>query len=276
MKKKPAPWWTWPAATIALAAAIGIGVFVARQAKPPETRLPPAKPVASAPAQESPPAPIAHPIDQAVQAGEPSSSTPLPSLEDSDSAVFDALGGLLDGESLNGRVDSKHLIQRIVATIDSLPRRKLADNAIPVRGPQGAFMTRLDDDRRTIDARNYARYTPYANIAQAIDAKKLVAWYARFYPLFQEAYRDLGYPHGYFNDRLVAVIDNLLATPDATPPVALAQPNVLYEYADPSLESLSAGQKLLIRSGPDNTAIIKAKLREIRASLTGTALPPPA
>jgi len=96
----------------------------------------------------------------------------------------------------------------------------------------------------------------------------------RFYPLFQQAYRELGYPDGYFNDRLVVVIDHLLATPDVPQPVALRQPNVMYEYADPALESRSAGQKLLIRSGPANETAIKAKLREIRAALTGQALPP--
>jgi hypothetical protein len=56
--------------------------------------------------------------------------------------------------------------------------------------------------------------------------------------------------------------------------VALTQTNVMYEYADPMLESRSAGQKLLMRSGPENEAMIKAKLREIRAALTGQTLPP--
>ena len=42
------------------------------------------------------------------------------------------------------------------------------------------------------------------------------------------------------------------------------QPKVLYEYADPALESLSAGQKALVRMGPDNEAKVKAKLRELR------------
>ena len=41
----------------------------------------------------------------------------------------------------------------------------------------------------------------------------------------------------------------------------------MYEYADPDLESRSAGQKLLIRMGPANARIIKAKLREFRAEI---------
>jgi len=55
--------------------------------------------------------------------------------------------------------------------------------------------------------------------------------------------------------------------------VELSQPKVLYEYADPSLEARSAGQKILIRMGPVNESRVKTKLREIRRALTGQALP---
>jgi hypothetical protein len=50
-------------------------------------------------------------------------------------------------------------------------------------------------------------------------------------------------------------------------PVALVQPRVFYEYKDRDLEARSAGQKLLIRMGPANAAVVKAKLRELRATL---------
>ena len=71
----------------------------------------------------------------------------------------------------------------------------------------------------------------------------------------------------YFNDRLIEVIDHLLATPDVKDPVALTQPNVQFEYADPKLESRSAGQKVLMRMGSANAAAVKAKLRALRARL---------
>src|ERR1019366_5213644 len=55
--------------------------------------------------------------------------------------------------------------------------------------------------------------------------------------------------------------------PDVHGPVAMVRPNVMYQYADPKIEALSAGQKLLVRMGPDNEAIVKAKLRELRAAV---------
>ena len=117
------------------------------------------------------------------------------------------------------------------------------------------------------------RYDTYVRVMDQADTAKLVDAYVRYYPLFQKAYEDLGYPHGYFNDRLVEVIDHLLATPEVAAPIALAQPKVLYEFADPSLEQRSAGQKILMRMGPVNEAHVKAKLRTIRAGITGQSLP---
>jgi len=60
----------------------------------------------------------------------------------------------------------------------------------------------------------------------------------------------------------------LLATPQPAEPIELLRPNVMYTFADPALESLSAGQKILIRMGPDNAAAIKIKLKELRTAVT--------
>jgi hypothetical protein len=88
--------------------------------------------------------------------------------------------------------------------------------------------------------------------------------------LFQQAYRELGYPHGYFNDRLIVAIDNLLSAPNAEPPIDLvAMQNGHYAFADPTWEALSVGQKLMIRIGPEHERELKAKLRSIRALLLG-------
>jgi hypothetical protein len=110
-------------------------------------------------------------------------------------------------------------------------------------------------------------------IIEGADPQALVAWYVHAYPLFQEAYRQLGYPKGYFNDRLIVVIDDMLTAPEPTQPPELVRSKTHYVYADPAMESLSAGQKLLIRVGPANEAKLKTQLRAIRARLIGQTLP---
>jgi hypothetical protein len=44
---------------------------------------------------------------------------------------------------------------------------------------------------------------------------------------------------------------------------------VRYEFADPALESLSSGQKIMLRVGPVNERRLKEKLAEIRGELAG-------
>jgi hypothetical protein len=46
----------------------------------------------------------------------------------------------------------------------------------------------------------------------------------------------------------------------------------MYTYADASLEARPAGQKLLIRMGPENAQAVKAKLTEFRADITAGSL----
>ncbi|HVV52262.1 MAG TPA: DUF3014 domain-containing protein, partial [Polyangia bacterium] len=82
----------------------------------------------------------------------------------------------------------------------------------------------------------------------------------------------------YFNDRVVEVIDILLATPEISEPIAVqrfaaadggASASALYVYKDPSLEARPAGQKILLRIGRDNAGKLMAKLREIRGEIAG-------
>ena len=102
----------------------------------------------------------------------------------------------------------------------------------------------------------------------ALDTDNLINVYVYLYPLFQQAYEELGYPDKYFNDRLVEVINHLLQTPELADPVALVQPKVFYHYADPELEARSAGQKLLMRVGKENVDLLKRKLQDVKAKLT--------
>jgi hypothetical protein len=160
------------------------------------------------------------------------------------------------------------IVRRFVATIDNLPRQTTALRLMPVKPVGGAFLTSRTENNIEIRSENHLRYRPYLRMVESVDADKLVALYIAHYSLFQQAYRELGYPSGYFNDRLVEVIDHLLATPDIKGPIKLVRPKVMYEFADPKLEKLSAGQKIMIRMGSANAAKVKAKLREIRSELT--------
>ena len=232
----------------------------------------------------APPAPDAQPAVENPVPSSPSSApqTPLPALNDSDPAIKDALGEAL-GNDASQYLVPESILRHLVVTIDNLPRQKAPAAKRPIVPPGGPFLAQGDEIHATLDPKNFARYEPMVNVLRKLDMQRVADVYVRFYPLFQSAYQDLGYPKAYFNDRLVAVIDSLLAAPEPAGPIELTRPNVLYTFSDPTLEALPAGQKLLIRMGPDNAAVIKAKLRELRSivaagrpgagSSTGTAGP---
>ena len=146
------------------------------------------------------------------------------------------------------------MVRRFVATVDNLSRPTVAMKVRSLQPVPGAFEVVRDGDAITVSAGNAARYAPYVQALERIDAKQLAGVYLRFYPLFQKAYEELGYPKAYFNDRLVASIDHLLAAPEPPAPPRLTQPKVLYEFEDPQLEALSAGQKAMLRLGPGQRA----------------------
>lgn len=252
------------AAVVVLAGVIaGYFYWQHSQPKPAPVQVKPVTP----PPPPPPPVPAPAPVVPQVVEAPPAPPPALPALAESDKFMLDALSGLVNNKWLMKWFNSERVIHNIVATIDNLPRRRAPMSVMPIRPARGKFITEGNEDNLTVSPRNAARYRYYMRIADAIDAKQLVALYVRIYPLFQNAYEQLGYPKKYFNDRLVFVIDNLLAAPNIKEPVKLVQPNVFYLYADPDLEGRSIGQRIMMRIGSRNEAKLKKKLREIKQEL---------
>jgi hypothetical protein len=252
------------AAVVVVAAAVGYYVHSHRQALP----ALPESPVAAEPAPEPV---IAHPLPAVAEGGD-SAAAPLPTLADSDAPLMEALTQLAGAPAVKDYLQPESIVRHLVVTIDNLPRQKVAVEKRPTTAIAGSFAADGDELHATLDRQNFERYKPMIAVIRKLDMQKLATVYMHFYPLFQQSYQDLGYPTGYFNDRLVQVIDVMLASPQISGPVELVRPNVMYTFADPALEARPAGQKLLIRMGPENAAAVKEKLMELRSIVT--AAPP--
>lgn len=263
------PAWLFVLVAAVIATSSGIVWWLNRAAPEVVVEQAPQAP-ATAPAP-TPPA-VQHPIEQAAVAVPAEPVVPLPALGESDPMLFEALAGLLADDGWRRLLAGDFLIQRFVATVDNLPRRKLAPHLLPVRSAAGTLQATGQPGAMELAPTNFARYDSYIGVLAAVDAPKLVALYVRLYPLFQQAYRETGQAEGYFNDRLVAVLDHLIAAPAPEGPILLVRPKVFWEFADPALEEASAGEKLMIRIGPGHAATVRAKLGEIRALLV--AAPP--
>jgi len=243
--------WLYWAIPVVVVIGAGVALYYNRTHNQPETA-----PVAQT---EAPPAvapPVQHPIEEVAD------EKPLPALAESDAQVQDSLVGAL-GRSIEQVLVPKDIVRHFVVTVDNLPRKKTAVQLWPVK-PIGGELAVAPGGEPTLSPDNAERYAPFINIVKNADVAQVASMYRHFYPLFQQAYVDLGYPDGYFNDHLVEVIDHLLATPDIAGPIKLTQPSVYYQFADPSIEERSAGQKAMIRLGSKNAAIVKEKLRALR------------
>lgn len=195
-------------------------------------------------------------------------TAPLPTLQESDLPIMRALVALVGDHSWQTLFIADGIVRRIVATVDNLSRPEAPSRVWPVK-PAGSWLVTVADGNTVIlSPLNARRYARYAELLRALDIEQLANIYRLYYPLFQRAYVELGNPQGYFNDRLVATIDDLLATPEPTRPPRLVHVKVLYEFADPALERLSAGQKILLRVGPDTARLVKTKLAELRQAVT--------
>jgi hypothetical protein len=202
------------------------------------------------------------------EVAKPAPEPPLPPLDDSDDVLRQDLYKLASRKTLESQLILNRIIRRFVVTVDNLPRKHLLNRKHRSnQSVRGRLIVDQDSNGFYLSNENYARYEPFIDLLDALDTEQVIALYLRYYPLIQAAYEDTGYPSAYFNDRLIEVIDHLLEAPDIGGRVSLVRPHVLYLYADPELEALSAGQKVFIRIGPRNAARVKAKLRELRKRL---------
>jgi hypothetical protein len=271
MKRKPIV-----ATTIAvlLAAALVAGLWwVSRPREPAAANEAPREAAVQAPASSS------------SGTAEPAIRYPVDSAQTDQSAAPLDFRGALDDLFGARTVASTFLVddfaRRFVATIDNLGRPSASSRLWPVVPAAGRFSVAEGDGGAAIAAANAARYESFVRLIEGVDLRRAAGAYGQLYPSLQRAYEELGYPKSYFNDRFVDVLDLLLATPEpASPakvhlptvngPVQPQRPWVLYEFDDPQLESLTAGQKILVRMGLDNERRVKARLAELRGLIAAT------
>jgi hypothetical protein len=194
--------WLYWAIPIVVVIGAGGALYYARKHNEPATA-----PVAQTQAPPAVEPPVQHPIEQVDD------QKPVPALAESDDEVQDSLVGAL-GRSIEQVLVPKDIVRHVVVTVDNLPRKKTSVQLWPVK-PVGGELSVAPGGEPTLSPDNAARYAPFITIVKNADVTQLAATYRHFYPLFQQAYVDLGYPDGYFNDRLVEVIGDRSSARDA-------------------------------------------------------------
>jgi hypothetical protein len=263
---------TMVAIVVVVLVAVAVAFFLLRDKKDPVTQVTPVAvtPQADVPEQQ----PVIEP-ETVYESPQPIVQVePLPSLNESDASVLNALKELR-GESLLALIVPQEVIRKFVMAVNGVSEGKVVHEYRPVVSPPPPFQVEKVTvtvegqaaEQERIAASNYARYETYVTTIALIDMDTAVAVYKRFYPLLEEAFKELGLKKSNFHSIMIAAIDNILSAPDVQGDILLVRPKVFYQFADPALEKLPQTHKLMLRMGPENARSLKASLRQLRAKL---------
>ena len=236
---------------LAIAAVIGIFVFFVR--KPPARPAAERVPAAPGPAAtEGPQTGALAPLD-------------LPGLEldKSDDLLRSLARDISSHPGLAGWMRTRELVRKFVAAVDNIANGLSPRAQVDFFLPRGPFKAARRDGTYVVDPSSYYRYDQVADVFISLDARASARLYNALKPLFQDAYRELGYPDEDFQVTLTRAVAELLATPVVEGRVALEKKVASYSMADAELEGLSQAQKHLFRMGPENVQVIQTKLRAL-------------
>ena len=202
----------------------------------------------------------------------PSDSLPSPAA--SDSLVRAWMEGLSSHPRLAEWLATDDLVRRFVRAVVSVALGRSPHSELEFMGPDEAFRVRRAGDTVFVDPDSYHRYDGVAETFTALDTGAAARLYGRLRPLFQEAYRDLGYGEGSFDAEMARAVEELEAVPVPDGPVELLpKGGTRYAFADPRLERLDPAQKQLLRMGPGNVRRVQGKLEDLAEALGLPTLP---
>jgi len=188
-------------------------------------------------------------------------------LDTSDGTVKTRLLALSDYDAFARLLIDEALLERFVIMTNTLAEEEVAANNRVLVQPEKPFRTYRQAEKEWIDPASYKRYAPYVDVFESIETESLLQLYQEYKPAIESIFAEIASPSDNFAEKLDEAIDVLLDTPEVPVPVEVYTDSVMYKFADRQLESLTAPQKQLLRTGPENMRRIKAKLREIKEML---------
>ena len=228
----------------------------------PTVTAPPPDPVPLAPE----PAPL--PVDSEPDSDpDPVPVIVLPALNDSDAFVREQVEVLSRDGALAWLLATNELLRKFTVMLENAASGELPRDQVAFLAPRESFSVVVQDGLTYVNPTSYDRFDRVAGVFTSLDASQALAFIRLVEPLLIDAYAEIGVRDVDVEVRLSDAVDLLLATPTPPASIELTQPSVMYQFADPALEALAPTQKLLLRMGPENGALVRAKLEEVRALL---------
>jgi len=190
---------------------------------------------------------------------------PLPRLEESDDAVRDAVGDIPLGTAGQQYLVPGNIIERSASLIYLMAQGDVPYRLLPVSRPKAAFPISDDGTQVVTDPAGFERYDALTQWLQSLDLESLLSSLEWFIPLFREAWSYYGEDPAAFDIAVVMTLDSVIATPEVDLSEArLIRKEAVWIFEDPAVEGLAPIQKQVLRMGPENAEIVKAKATEAR------------
>ena len=192
----------------------------------------------------------------------------LPTLNNSDTFVFEGLRAMQNGASVLRLLAQDQIVRKFVVFVENISRGEFPQTGLPYRALGEEMPVRnIDENFFVMEDSAHARFDEIVQTFVSLDTDAAITLYRTLSPLFQQAYAEIGFRNVSFDETLRLSINNIVRTTNMEGPYQLVKPSVMYLYADASIENLQEVHKQLLRIGPDNTIILKAKLREFASQL---------
>ncbi|MDG1123148.1 MAG: DUF3014 domain-containing protein [Glaciecola sp.] len=206
-------------------------------------------------------APIVEFVEPVIELVEPEP------LDLSDQAIKQGLITALRAPLLSTLIVNESIIANLVASITNTAQGTLPENVSLLTPPTQEFAVFKKADNQFISPESFIRYNVYAQTFAQIETADLLALLAQYEPQILANFEQIAEPNADFTDTLITAINRLLDTPSVNLPIPVVSDSAMYKFANPQLEALLPAQKQLLRMGPDNMRMVKAKLRDLRTAL---------
>lgn len=210
------------------------------------------------------PAPVTG-TDTMAPAGRPApEAVDLPPLNASDSLFRDIVSALSGNATLARALAGDRLVRGATLAVVQIGDGRTPDTPLAVFRP-ATRVERAEDGR--IAPASYGRWEGAIGALTSVDPADAAQAYVNVKPLFDEAYREQGFPDGNFDVAIARAINMLAATPSRENITLVQRPGYL-EYEDQDLMGLQPVQKQFLLIGPEHRAAVLAWLRAFAAHLS--------
>lgn len=190
----------------------------------------------------------------------------LPALGETDPLMREQAAELSRHPLIARLAATKGVVRAIVLAVVQIGDGKTPAKPLAVLQPVSRLLMTEGPPGR-IDPTSYARWNGVVAALTSVSAVDVAQLYVNLKRLFDEAYAELGYPNGDFDQAIIRAIRTLKATPDPPADAAVVRRPNYIEYEDAALRALLPVQKQLLLIGPEHRRSVMRWLDDLARNL---------